>query len=265
MGSLMSNNIPQQSNSAPICGVVLTKNEERHIAGCLDTLRWVDELIVFDSFSTDQTVELAIQSGARVIQHQFENFAQQRNAALAAVSSPWVFFLDADERCTEDLAREIRAAVQAADHAVWSTPRDNYLFGHLMRGAGYYPDYQARLFQVGHAMFDPGREVHELPIFEGQPGYLKHTLIHYNYETVNQFHDKQRLYSELDARILYKQDVRPKSRNYVLQPVREFYRRYVTLQGYRDGLPGLRLCVLLAYYTLDKYRRLHRMWQVRSV
>jgi hypothetical protein len=142
-------------------------------------------------------------------------------------------------------------------------PRDNYLFGKLTRGAGWYPDYQARLFHVGYASFDPTREVHEVAVFEGTMGYLKATLTHYNYETVSQFHTKQRKYAELGAGILYKQGIRPKTRNYVLQPMREFRRRFIKLHGYRDGFHGLRLSVLLAYYNYDMYRRLARMWKTK--
>ena len=113
-------------------------------------------------------------------------------------------------------------------------------------------------------MFDPAREVHELPTFEGTLGYLQHTLVHYNYATVAQFHEKQHRYADLDAGILYKQGVRPKPRNYVLQPLREFQRRFFTLKGYRDGLHGLRLCALLAYYNFYMYRRLQKLWEEQT-
>jgi (heptosyl)LPS beta-1,4-glucosyltransferase len=252
------------STPRTVGAIVLTYNEERHIADCLNTLRWCDELIVFDSFSSDRTVEIARQAGALVIQNPFRNFAQQRNAALAAANMDWVFFVDADERCTDNLGQEIRAAIQDDKHAVWATPRDNYLFGVLTRGAGWYPDHQARLFRVGRAAFDPKREVHEVATYEGSMGYLTNTLTHYNYDTVAQFHDKQRRYAQLEAGILYKQGIRPKPRNFVLQPLREFYRRYFTLKGYQDGLHGLRLCVLLAYYNLDTYRRLQRLWMFKQ-
>jgi glycosyltransferase involved in cell wall biosynthesis len=252
---------PQSITNPRVSAVVLTKNEERHIADCLHSLAWADELIVFDSFSSDRTTELAKQGGAQVIQHPFQNFAQQRNAALTAATTAWVYFVDADERSTPEQAQEIREVVKTDEHPVWSTPRDNYLFGRLTRGAGWFPDYQARLFLVGRAMFDPAREVHELPVFDGKLGYLRHTLVHFNYDTVAQFHEKQRRYAELDAGILYKQGVHPKPRNYVLQPLREFLRRFVTLKGYRDSLHGLRLCLLLAYYNYDMYRRLGRMWR----
>ena len=249
--------VPQ--NSPSIAAIVITLNEARHIVACLETLTWANELLVFDSFSTDQTVALAQQAGARVRQNKFEHFGQQRNAALQAVSTDWVFFVDADERCTSALAEELRQAAKSAQHAVWAVPRHNFLFGKLTRGNGWFPDYQARLFRVGHSSFDRDRMVHELPIFDGALGYLKEPLIHYNYESIAQFHDKQRKYVQLEATMLFKQGIRVKPRNYILQPLREFRRRFLGLHGYRDGWHGLRLSILLAYYNFDMYRRLHKL------
>ncbi len=251
----------------PIIAVVLTFNEEKHIAECLQSLAWADGRLVFDSFSTDRTIEIARAAGAAVVQNVFANYAQQRNAALTQVKHDtpdgWVFFVDADERCTLELAVEIRGVVDAADEArpVWSVPRNNYLFGRLTKGAGWHPDFQARLFRVGHVWFDPQREVHEVALFEGEKGFLRHELTHFNYENVGQFHAKQRKYAEYDASILFKRGVRPKPQNFVLQPLREFRRRFFTLRGYRDGAHGLRLSLLMAYYTFDQYRRLARMWR----
>ncbi|MCS6774131.1 MAG: glycosyltransferase family 2 protein [Anaerolineae bacterium] len=244
-----------------VCAVVLTLNEARHIADCLATLAWADERLVFDSFSTDDTVALAERAGARVIQHRFQNYAQQRNAALEAVELEWVFFVDADERCTPELAQEIRAVLQAPQHDVYAVPRHNYLFGRLTRGAGWYPDHQARLFRVGRARFDPRREVHEVAEFQGEMGKLTQPLIHYNYDNLAQFHAKQRRYAEFEAGILFKRGIRPKPHNFVLQPLREFRRRFLTLRGYVDGLHGLRLSLLMAWYTFDTYRRLARRWR----
>ena len=241
--------------------MVLTLNEAKHIGDCLDSLAWADDRLVFDSFSNDATCEIARAHGARVIQHPFQNYAQQRNAALAAVNASWVFFLDADERCTPELADEIRATLSAPRSTVYSVPRHNYLFGKLTLGAGWYPDFQARLFQVGQAGFDPMREVHETAQYVGEMGYLRHEAIHYNYENVAQFHLKQRKYTEYDASILFKQGIRPKPRNFILQPLREFHRRFISLKGYRVGAHGLHLSLLMAYYNFDLYRRLARMWR----
>ncbi len=249
-----------------ISAVVLTLNEQRHISDCLASIAWADDRLVFDSFSTDQTVQLAQAAGARTLQNAFENYAQQRNAALAAAAgvADWVFFIDADERCTPELASEIRQMTAAPQHDVYSVPRHNYLFGKLTLGAGWYPDYQARLFRVGKAGFNPLREVHEVAEFAGEMGYLSSVLVHHNYDDVEQFHRKQRKYSEYDAGILFKQGIKARPRNFALQPLREFRRRFFTLKGYRDGLHGLHLSALMAYYNFDMYRRLRRMWQLPS-
>lgn len=252
--------------SARIAAIVLTFNEARHIAACLDSLAWADARVVFDSFSTDATVEIARAAGAIVAQNRFENYAQQRNAALALAASltppaDWVFFVDADERCAAPLAEELRRVVADSPHDVWAVPRHNYIFGALTLGAGWFPDFQARLFRVGRADFAPEREVHEVARYQGEMGQLRETLAHYNYDTVAQFHAKQKRYAEFDAGILFKQGVRPKPRNFILQPLREFRRRFFALKGYRDGLHGLRLSVLMAWYNLDMYRRLARRWR----
>jgi (heptosyl)LPS beta-1,4-glucosyltransferase len=247
-----------------IAAVVLTLNEASHIADCIKTLTWADDVLVFDSFSSDGTVARATAAGARVIQNAFENYAQQRNAALAAVEATWVFFVDADERMDAALAAEVRAAAASGAHDVWSVPRHNYLFGKLTLGAGWYPDFQARLFRVGHSGYDPTRHVHELPVFSGELGKLTRELTHFNYATVAQFHAKQRKYSDHDAQILFNQGVRPKPRNFVLQPAREFWRRFVTWRGYRDGLHGVRLSLLMAFYNLRMYRKLAVLWRAAS-
>lgn len=263
----MSLPIPSAATPGPrIAAVVLTLNEARHIAACLQTLEWADVRLVFDSFSRDETPALARTNGAIVTQNRFVNYAQQRNDALAwaAAQTPpvdWVFFVDADERCTPELASELRTVCQDSTRDVWAVPRHNYLFGRLTLGAGWFPDFQARLFRVGKADFEPARAVHEVARHQGEMGRLRATLDHYNYDNVAQFHDKQRRYAEYDAGILFKQGARPKPRNFVLQPLREFRRRFFSLGGYRDGLHGLRLSALMAWYSLDMYRRLARMWR----
>ena len=104
------------SRSQRVAAVVLTLNEQKHLAACLETLSWADRRVVFDSFSTDRTLDIARERGADIYQNEFVNYAQQRNAALAVVDTDWVFFIDADERCTEVLGEEIRRVVRIHHH-----------------------------------------------------------------------------------------------------------------------------------------------------
>ena len=250
-----------ESGASQLTVVILTKNEEHNIADCIESVRWADEVVVFDSLSQDRTVEIAQELGAKVIQRPFRDYADQRNAALEAVESHWVFFVDADERGTPELAAEVRQVIEDETKAGWWVPRHNYIFGRLTRRAGWFPDYQLRLLKRECARYDPAREVHEVVILDGQAGYLKNVLIHYNYDTLSQFLERQNRYTDYEARILYEQGIRPRLRNFILQPLREFRRRYVSLQGWKDGFHGLLLSGLMAYYNLVMYVRLRRLWR----
>lgn len=244
-------------NSALITAIILTLNEERHLPDCLTSLAWTDEVVVFDSFSTDATVTLAEQAGARVIQHPFENYAWQRNAALEAVpEAEWVLFVDADERIPSPLAEEIRAVTGAGQAAAAWIPRHNYIFGKLTRYGGWFPDYQLRLLKNGKVRYDPDRPVHELALVDGSTVHLAHPMLHLNYTTVQEFIAKQHYYAEYDAGILFQKGQRTRGWNYVLQPLRHFWWRFVTLQGWRGGFHGLRLSLLMAYFQFVLYQRL---------
>jgi (heptosyl)LPS beta-1,4-glucosyltransferase len=246
-----------------LIAVILTRNEAEHIAACINSVQWADSILVFDSFSTDNTVEIAEHAGARVIQHTFENYSKQRTAALAAVSEEWVFFVDADERSSPEQAAEIRAKITNPKIDGYWVPRHNYIFGRLTRHTGWFPDYQLRLLRRENARYDMTRDVHELAILEHEVGYLETPFIHYNYRDLAQFVEKQERYTDYAARDLYRQGVHVKPQNFVLQPLRQFVWRFVTLQGYRDGLHGLRLSVLMAWYEFQKYVRLRRLEKSR--
>ncbi len=240
--------------SPELTAVVLTLNEAAHIEACLDSLRWADRLVVFDSYSTDETVALAERAGATVFQATFENYAQQRNAALDALTTDWVFFVDADERATAVLATEIRKVIATRPEMGWFVPRHNYIFGKLTLGAGWFPDYQLRLFKHGRVRYE--RPVHEIAVVDGGIGHLQNPLIHYNYDTHAQFHTTQKKYTAYDASILRQQGMQPKIYTPFTQPLRHFWWRFVTLKGYQDGSHGLRLSLYMAYYEWQKYRQL---------
>ncbi|MGJ3238486.1 MAG: glycosyltransferase family 2 protein [Anaerolineae bacterium] len=244
-----------------LTAIVLTYNEAEHIGACLETLTFADERIVFDSYSPDDTCKIARAQGATILQHQFENFASQRNAALDAVAdkTDWVLFVDADERVPIALAEEIRLCIKDEQYNGYQIPRHNYIFGKLTTGAGWYPDYQTRLFKVGYAHYE--NPVHEVVVLDGERGTLTEHFTHYNYKDLDHFHSKQRKYVQYDAQILFNQGIRPRPQNYILQPLRHFRWRFLELEGYRDGWHGLRLSMLMAWYELQKYMTLHQLWQ----
>jgi (heptosyl)LPS beta-1,4-glucosyltransferase len=247
------------NHSPEVTAIILTLNEATHICACIESLKWADRVLVFDSFSQDETVALAEAAGAVTKQHPFENYAQQRNAALDSVSTDWVFFVDADERATPALAAEIRQVVTNRPEMGWNVPRHNYIFGRLTLGAGWFPDYQLRLLRHGRVRYS--RPVHEVAEVDGAIGQLQNPLIHYNYRDPAHFHATQRAYTRYEASILKREAVRVRPHNFVLQPLRHFWWRYITLAGYKDGRHGLRLSLYMAYYEWIKYRQLAALWR----
>ncbi|TET51034.1 MAG: glycosyltransferase family 2 protein, partial [Anaerolineales bacterium] len=184
-----------------VVAVVLTLNEEENVVPCLESLAWADRRIVFDSFSGDGTVELARGAGADVLQHPFENYAQQRNAALEQIGADWVFFVDADERATPELAEEVREITsEERDEVAWWVPRHNYIFGRLTLGAGWFPDYQVRLVRPARVRWE--RPVHEIAVADGPEGYLKTPRIHYTSADLADFLARQDRYTAVDVGIL---------------------------------------------------------------
>lgn len=237
--------------------VVLTYNEAGFIEACIDSVAWADRVVVFDSFSDDGTVERAQAKGAEVIQHPFVDYAAQRNAALERVAADWIFFVDADERATPELGAEVREAIRDPRYVGWWVPRRNYLFGRLTRGGGWWPDYQLRVLRRGYARYE--RPVHEIVVLAGEAGYLKNPLLHHNYDSPQEFRDKQRRYARWEAETLRAAGVRPKVYTPWTMLVREFWRRFVRLQGYVDGLHGLRLAWWMALATWETYRLVRRL------
>lgn len=245
--------------SVSVTAIVPTLNEERSIQACLDSLAWADQRVVFDCFSADDTVHLARSVGAEVMQHPFLDFAQFHNAAMEKVEAEWILFVDADERATPGLAAEIEEVTrQDCEEVLWWIPRHNYIFGRLTKSAGWYPDYQARLLRPERVHWE--RPVHEVAVANGPEGHLENPLIHYNYDNVADFHDRQRRYNQIDAQILFADGVQPHVYTPCTQFVRHFWWRFVTLRGLQEGFHGLRLSFLAAFYEMKKYKRLAELW-----
>ena len=250
-----------------IATVVLARDEARTIQRCLTALAWADHrLVVLDAATRDDTAERAAAVGAEVVVRPLHSFADQRNAALALAAAEWVFFVDADEVVSAELAAEVRAVVGRSEQderspAGYWVPRRNIICGRWGRHAGWYPDEQLRLLRRSRARYDTSRPVHEVVLLDGQAGHLVEPLVHYNYASLAQFLHKQARYADLEAQALFARGVRPRPHNFVLQPLREFRRRFLTLRGYREGVLGLQLAALLAWAELRTYCRLRALWR----
>ncbi len=243
-----------------LTAVILTRNEEAYLADCLESLGWCDKVIVLDSFSSDGTAGVARRGGAEVVCRRFQDFAEQRNAALDLVDSEWVLFVDADERVSPQLADEIAAATHHPEADGYWIPTHNYQLGKLYLHAGLYPDYHLRLFRTRKGRFDPAQKVHERVCLDGPAATLHNPLIHISCDSWSDFRDHQRRWARLKAEVHYARGVRP-SYHFVAGPALEFLRRYIYLQGFRDGLHGLFLSCVFAYYYLVMFVHLSQMWR----
>ncbi len=245
--------------------VALAWREGEQLRSCFGSLRplleqtGAETLIVLDAEADPITAAIAGEVADRVALHPFSNFAAQRNRALDLARSEWVFFIDADEQMTPQLARELGLATMGQGHAAYRVPRRNILFGHEVRYAGWWPDYQIRLLCRAACRYDESRKVHELPNVTGSIGTLQQPLLHYNYKSWRQFIEKQRAYAPLDAQARYEAGARARPRSFIGQPLREFKRRFIEYRGYRGGLLGFALSTAMSLYTLLVYLHLWRL------
>lgn len=236
---------------------IIARDEARHIGAALQSAQGIaDELLVLlDPRTTDNTAAIAEAHGAIVQYHPFVSFGAQRNRALELCRGAWVLFLDADERLTPPLLREMRAVIaqpQPHINGYW-LPRHNMYFGRALRGGGWYPDRQLRLMRRAAARYDEARLVHEYATIAGASADLREHLVHINIEAWDELHEKQRRYALAEAQTLARNGTRAKWRNLALQPLREINRRFVQWHGYRDGALGFTLALTMAYYEWIKY------------
>ena len=249
--------------TASLTIAALARDESEHLAACfrslqpLKQLTGADTLIVLDAQADPLTEQVARACADQVHVSKFVNFSIQRNRALDLANADWVFFIDADERCTHSLALEIPEALRAGSHAAYRVPRRNILFGREVRHTGWWPDYQVRLLCRERCRYDERRQVHEAATVDGTIGDLSAPLIHFNYKTWRQFAQKQRAYATLDARSLYNDGKRARPRSFIGQPLRELKRRLVDYQGYKDGALGIALSLAMALYQVETQRQLY--------
>mgnify|MGYP001455702774 CR=1 FL=1 len=236
--------------------IVITRNEERNIRDCLSSARWADEVIVVDSGSSDGTVAAAREFSDKVFERPWEGFGASKNFALSQARNDWVFWLDADERVTPELAEEIELSLSGqTDMVGFSVPRKAFFLGTWIRHCGWYPGRVVRLFRRDKAVFSNDR-VHERLIVDGPVAELKSDLLHYTDPSLEHYFTKFNRYTSLAAEDLAGKGRRTGIGRMLLNPVWTFFRMYFLRLGFLDGMPGLILCMLSAGYVFTKYAKL---------
>jgi glycosyltransferase involved in cell wall biosynthesis len=218
---------------------ILTYNEATKIEAAVASVQWADEVVVIDSFSTDRTAEIATSLGARVVQVQFNGFGELRNRAVEACKHDWIFSLDADERCTEEVRDEILGLLAGTPpHDVYLVPRKSYMMGRWIRGSGWYPNFrQPQLFRKGSMRYtlEPVHEGYEN--LSGKPiGALQNAVWQFPFRNLGEIIKKMNRYSSLGVPKLAGKRVSMASA--FGHGVWAFLKHYIFKLGFIDGWAG---------------------------
>lgn len=240
-----------------ISAYILTYNEAAKIEDAVKSVLWADEVIVADSFSTDDTAKIAEKLGAKVVNIPFKTFGQIRNDAIAACSHDWIFSLDADERCTPEAERELKETLENPQHDVYYVPRRNWFMGRWIKHCGFYPDYrQPQLFRKGSLVFDNDEEVHEAYEIHGTVDYLKQDIWQIPYENIEQLVHKMQRYSTLGANKLERKGKRVSMGTALSHGLWAFIRIYFLKLGILDGWAGFLISLGNFEGTFYRYAKL---------
>jgi glycosyltransferase involved in cell wall biosynthesis len=240
--------------------IVPTFNEEATLRDCLESVRFADEILVVDSFSTDKTLDIARTFGARVLQHEYVYSARQKNWAIPQAKHEWVLLIDSDERVTPGLREEILALLSSGPgHDGYWILRANHFLGRRIKRCGWGTDKVIRLFRRDRALYED-REVHAEIDLPGPLPVLRHPLEHHSFRSFGQYWRKIQIYSEWGAARLHREGKRAGPLEIFGRPVTRFLKMYVVRLGFLEGVHGLVLSMLGAFTVYLKYARL---WEMR--
>ena len=245
--------------------VISAFNEENNIKDCLESVRHLaDEIIVIDNQSTDKTVAIAKQYTKKIFSRSNNPMLNiNKNFGFTKANGDWILNLDADERVTPELRKEISSHLRGVHSATseerlpvgYEIPRKNIIFNKWIQHGLWWPDYQLRLFQRGKGKF-PCVHVHEKIKVQGKTAKLKHSLLHYNYQTVSQFIQKlDRIYTENEAENFLKSGKKIVWQDAIRMPVNDFLSVFLARKGYKDGLHGLVLALFQSFYALAVFAK----------
>jgi (heptosyl)LPS beta-1,4-glucosyltransferase len=237
-----------------ISAVLIVKNEEKNIEDALKSLTFADEIIVIDDSSTDKTVQLAKKHTKKIYSVKGEGYVEPlREFAIKKATYDWIFLLDGDERIPESLAKKLVSIPE--DTAAVSLPRKNIIFGTWIQHAGWWPDYNIRFFRKDRVRWSS--RIHSQPEVHGKKEVLNPTeenaLVHYNYTSVTQFIDKLNTYTTFQADSLIQGGYTFHWQDVLTSAMNEFLSRYFAQEGFKEGLHGLALSLLMAFYMLVVY------------
>ncbi len=239
-----------------LTAIIPTGNEAHNIEDVLQSVSFADEIMVVDSYSTDNTVELAKKYTDFIIQKEYENSASQKNWAIPQATHEWILLVDADERITDELKKEIQEILeQGSDFAGYWIYRDNMFMGRLLKDSGIKGDKCIRLFRKSLCHYEE-KHVHAEIIAQGEIGTLKHRMIHNTYVNLNNFYAKMNRYADWQAQDYLKKNKKVTWFHLWLKPNFRFFKHYIMGHGYKDGFEGYTYAITQKHAVKMRYIKL---------
>jgi len=254
------------ANPVNLSVVIITFNEERNIARCLDAVWGIaDDLVVVDSFSTDKTELICKEKGARFVQHKFEGHIEQKNWAITQAKFPYVFSLDADEAPDVNLIAAIKAVKLDWRNDGYKMNRLTNYCGKWIRHCGWYPDTKLRLWdsRKGHWGGINPHDKYELNGGDKNTGHLKGDILHYSYYSIDEHYKQADKFSSIAAKALLAQGKKSSMLFAVMKGAAKFFRNYIIKLGFLDGKYGFFICRISAWETYQKYHKLTKLIKER--
>jgi glycosyltransferase involved in cell wall biosynthesis len=236
--------------------VISTKNEETNIMDCLESVKWADEIILVDS-STDKTIEIASAYTNKIINSEDLIISVKKNIGIDKASNDWILSIDADERVTEDLQKEIIKAINNNKYNAYYINRKSFFIKKFINHCGWFPDYQIKLFRKSAGIKYNNALIHEKPVYNGEIIRIDAPIIHFTYRTIEEYFNKMNYYTTLQAKMLFDKGKNCSILDIILRPVLTFIKMYFLKLGILDGYTGLLLCKLSSISTYTKYSKLY--------
>ncbi|WP_298778275.1 glycosyltransferase family 2 protein [uncultured Polaribacter sp.] len=238
-----------------ITAIIPTLNEEIHIEEAIKSVGFADEIIVIDSYSTDKTLEIAEKLNVKIIKRKFDDFSSQKNFAIQKAKHDWIYILDADERVTSEVEKEILEAVKNPNGCVGFYVRRTFYFaGKKINYSGWQRDKVVRLFLKTECKYQG--VVHETIKTNGELGFFKGKIDHFSYRNYDHYISKLNHYAALRAKQLHEKKKKVNIYHIIIKPVVRFFIHYVIRLGFLDGFTGFLVAKTQAYGVFTRYVKL---------